>query len=612
MRPIRATNQRRGARSHGLALEPLESRRLLAVQASLVSGELRITFTPSSTVPEQIARLSSDGTNYTVRNTNNVSVGNFPVATTTAISVTGSTGVDRLELPATGAQPISDPLTVASTIETTLISRGLSPASGGVEIGSPAITLAANVVTPGSQTYAGNVTLGGGVITRTTADGSRVRFEGVVAGPAGTSLEVDAPGSSAILGGLAGQARLVKRGGGGLEVTNCGTLAGGAAIDGGDVLVRQATGLGGGILAIGHSARLRLDTGASRPAAGGLQVAVGGRLDVGSGGVVVAAGGYDLAAVRQALYAGRNGGGWNGPTGIVSSSAAARAGRGVGHVVSDDGGLTIAFAALGDTNLDGVLDVLDVTNMIASGKYDTGGASTWSDGDGNADGMLDVLDFADLMTTGLYDAGSYLPAASGPAGFSETWEEAATSRMPASNWVLQSGSWGTVAQQDARGAGRKYAAAANQASRLMRPVDLAGLDHVVVQGWLSDSAGTNRGMLGLASFPTVADAGLVRMGAAAKGTYRIEYVDASQPGVVAEINTGLAAEAGWHFMRLDLVRDSATPTTWQATFRGWNAARTVETKKTFSWAFDPTLVRWATLGTAVASTGATAWDDVRV
>ena len=585
---------------------------MLAVQASLVSGELRISFTPSSTVPEQVAWLSSNGTNYTVRNTSNVSLGNFSVATTTAISVTGSTGVDRLEVPATGAQPIADPLTVASTIETTVIARALTPATGGVEIGSPAVTLSAAVTTPGSQTYAGNVVLGGAVTVRTTADGSRVRFEGVVSGAAGTSLEVDTPGSSTLLGGLGGAARLVKRGVGSLEVTNAGVLAAGAAIDGGEVVVRQATELGSGLLSIGSSGRLRLDVGTVRPRVAALELAAGGRLDVGLGGVRIASGGYDLATVRQWLTTGRNGGNWNGTRGIVSSSAAATPGRGVGYVVNDDNSLSIAFAAVGDTNLDGVVDVLDATNIIVSGTFDTGMPAMWGDGDFNTDWVVDVLDVADLVGTGIYDTGAYLPVSVTSAGFGETWERAATSRLPSGDWVLQSGTWGTVAQQDARGAGRKYAAAANQTSRLMRPVDLVGLDHVVVQGWFSDSAGTNRGMLGLASFPTVADAGLVRMGAAAKGTYRIEYVDPATPGVVAEIDTGLATEAGWHFMRLDLVKDQTPPATWQATFRGWNAARTTETTKTFSWAFDPGLVRWATLGSAVASTGATAWDDVKV
>jgi hypothetical protein len=72
--------------------------------------------------------------------------------------------------------------------------------------------------------------------------------------------------------------------------------------------------------------------------------------------------------------------------------------------------LTFAFAAPGDTNLDGVVDVLDAANFISSGYYDAGVAASWMDGDFNDDGIVDILDAADLMGGGLYDAGNYLPA----------------------------------------------------------------------------------------------------------------------------------------------------------------------------------------------------------
>ena len=68
--------------------EPLEHRRLLAVTASVTSGELRIGFTPSAAA-EQVARLSSDGTNYTVRNTNNVSIGTFAVSAVNSPAASG-------------------------------------------------------------------------------------------------------------------------------------------------------------------------------------------------------------------------------------------------------------------------------------------------------------------------------------------------------------------------------------------------------------------------------------------------------------------------------------------------------------------------------------------
>ena len=54
-----------------------------------------------------------------------------------------------------------------------------------------------------------------------------------------------------------------------------------------------------------------------------LTIDAGGRMDIGSGGVTVAGGGISMAAFREGLTAGRNGGTWDGPTGIVSSAAAA-------------------------------------------------------------------------------------------------------------------------------------------------------------------------------------------------------------------------------------------------------------------------------------------------
>jgi hypothetical protein len=110
--------------------EPLEQRRLLAVTASVTSGELRIGFT-SSAAAEQVARLSSDGTNYTVRNTNNVSIGTFAVSAVNSIAVTGLTAVERFEIPSTSTREIADPITVAATVETTAIGRAIATLSGG-------------------------------------------------------------------------------------------------------------------------------------------------------------------------------------------------------------------------------------------------------------------------------------------------------------------------------------------------------------------------------------------------------------------------------------------------------------------------------------------------
>jgi hypothetical protein len=77
-----------------------------------------------------------------------------------------------------------------------------------------------------------------------------------------------------------------------------------------------------------------------------------------------------------------------------------------------NGSVTFAFAAPGDTNLDWSVDILDASNFIAGGKFDTSLLATWSEGDFNYDSAVDILDAADFFATGFYDAGAY-NAASG-------------------------------------------------------------------------------------------------------------------------------------------------------------------------------------------------------
>ena len=139
--------------------------------------------------------------------------------------------------------------------------------------------------------------------------------------------------------------------------------------------------------------------------------ALGSKLDLGAGRVQVAAGGITAADLMADLLVGRNGGSWDGDSGIVSSAvasalAASRPGA-IGWLTHDDGSLTIAAAAPGDTNLDGIVDLLDAANLLAGGKYDTGLPADWSLGDATYDGIVDILDASEFMGTGLYDAGPY-------------------------------------------------------------------------------------------------------------------------------------------------------------------------------------------------------------
>ena len=164
----------------------------------------------------------------------------------------------------------------------------------------------------------------------------------------------------------------------------------------------------GGTLALPQDARVTV-------AVDGLAVdqAVGGGLvDLGGGQVSIAAGGITATDLRADIIAGRNGGAWNGTTGITSATAATSGGtRAVGYLVAGDGSATVSFAAPGDTDLNGSVNVFDLVSINSSGKYGTGTSSVWSQGDFNYDGVTNVFDLVGVNSAGAYGQGNYFPAA---------------------------------------------------------------------------------------------------------------------------------------------------------------------------------------------------------
>jgi len=182
---------------------------------------------------------------------------------------------------------------------------------------------------------------------------------------------------------------------------------------------------------------------------GGLAANDGGLVDVGTGLVTVAAG-LSRADLLVALNSGRGDGSWTGPSGITSSAAAASGGdRTVGWLDNGDGSVTFAFAAAGDTNLDWQVDILDASNFLAGGKFDSGSLASWNEGDFTYDGVVDILDAASFLSNGLFDAGPYntatqvgvavVPEPAGWAGLTAAlafalWRRRVSERKPPTRW----------------------------------------------------------------------------------------------------------------------------------------------------------------------------------
>ncbi|MFN5850484.1 MAG: discoidin domain-containing protein [Pirellulaceae bacterium] len=196
-------------------------------------------------------------------------------------------------------------------------------------------------------------------------------------------------------------------------------------------------------------------------------------------------------------------------------------------------------------------------------------------------------------------------------GVRETWESSATGWLAEGPWQVHRGQWGEIDQQDADGVGRKYRIASGQISQIKRPVELDSVDHIVLQGWFQDPGEPTSSTLGLAAKGLDRQATIVGIGTTGKSTYRIEFSSDPDGGSgMQELDTSVEIEAGWHFLRLDLVQDWDSPMRWQGKWTIWNTSQTESHQGSFSLTFASESIGWILLGGTGPSMGAHAWDDV--
>jgi autotransporter-associated beta strand protein len=225
----------------------------------------------------------------------------------------------------------------------------------------------------------------------TVASGASIVLSG------GTTMKTP---SVTLAGGTISADSLVVDAASGIETLtiNSGTIANSSSVVVGD----------GGLVDLPDDARVVLGV-------AGLSVAEtsgGGKIDLGGGEFGVAAGGITAPQLRADIISGRNGGAWNGTAGISSDTAASSGGtRAVGYVVAGDGSARVSFAAPGDTDLSGQVNVIDLVGIDAAGKFGSGQAADWSQGDFNYDGVANILDLVAIDTAGAFGTGNYFPSA---------------------------------------------------------------------------------------------------------------------------------------------------------------------------------------------------------
>ena len=380
----------------------------LSVLGADDGGEAALTYTWASTGPAAVV-FSANGTNAAKATTVTFSkAGTYAFIATLrdadARTVT-STAIVRVNQTAT-AMTVSPATAAVATDATQQFTATVTDQFGAALAPQPSVTWsmtgvgtmsASGLFTAPASTGSTTVTATVGGMSATASVATITEY--LVSVPSGQTV-VDA-------GGRSGAFALRKRGTGTLVLEGTNAITGGLIVEEGTVVVRNPSATGGGRIDVRSAGRLRLDVGSGSVAATTLALMAGGLIDLGAGRIDVAALGIGDYQLRQMLLAGRSGGTWAGATGIVSSVAAASGGmRTVGYSATETG-TTIAYAAPGDIDLDGVVDLVDMAGLLADGDYSTGGGATWSLGDFNYDGSFDLLDISEFITANVFNEGSY-------------------------------------------------------------------------------------------------------------------------------------------------------------------------------------------------------------
>jgi autotransporter-associated beta strand protein len=312
---------------------------------------------------------------------------------------------------------LSPSVTTFSTLTIAGGNSGTNTIRGVIQNTSTSASLA--LVKDGTGTWiltGANTYSGGTIVSAGTLRGNDTSLRGAITNNAAIVFDQKTTGTYA--GVMSGSGSLTKTGTGTLALSNTNYLTGSTTVQQGTLQLANEAALASSKIVPLAGGTVSL-TPYLQTTVGGLAPNAGGLVDLGNGLVTVASG-LTAADLVTAIVAGRAGGSWTGTSGITSSVAASDVAvsipRAVGWLDNGNGSVTAAFAAPGDTNIDWQVDVLDASNFLSFGKFDTGLPATWLEGDFNYDGVVDVLDAANFFDTGLYNAGNYNTPAGTTAG----------------------------------------------------------------------------------------------------------------------------------------------------------------------------------------------------
>ncbi|MFM7243151.1 MAG: autotransporter-associated beta strand repeat-containing protein, partial [Planctomycetaceae bacterium] len=386
----------------------------LGWRGAITDSSLAMPLVPGS-------RASFTGSGVVVTVTGSVmAAGGLDFATTGLATITG-TGVIVLGGTAAGGREIA-----VGTGGHALIGPRITGTSGLLKTGAGRLTLTgSNGLAGGIVVSAGTLSLGNGGATGSVGGAIQVAAGGVLA--------LNRNNRVVLADQLSGSGGFTQIGTGSTVLTVANTHSGSTSVLAGTLRLEHAAALASSpTVVVGGKLDVADGLIASVPA---LAVA-GGVVDVRRGLVSIGPGGIAPDDLVAALMAGRGDGSWNGTSGIRSSAveadSLAGALRTVGWAEQSDGSMLVGYAVAGDATMDGLIDILDIGELLASPTFNSGLPATWRQGDFNYDGVCDALDVAEMMTTGLLDQGDYrVPFANAATAVAAVPEPAAVGMVAA-------------------------------------------------------------------------------------------------------------------------------------------------------------------------------------
>jgi autotransporter-associated beta strand protein len=285
------------------------------------------------------------------------------------------------------------------TANNPLTIEGVISESGGArsvtKLGVSTVTLT------GDNTYTGGTTITGGTV-QLGAGGATGSIMGNVTNNG--ALAINRTDTALNLSGvISGTGSVTNLGTGTATLSGANSYSGGTTVSAGTLVTGNGDAFGGGALTVADGALAQAQSGLAKAVTlTTLNTNTTGKLDITNNSAVIR--GMTADQVRASIAVAYNGGHWDGPTGITSSTAAASTETSIGSVSNASLNLTsfkgvtglnandvlVKYTYAGDANLDGKVDIGDLG--LLAGAWQQLSGKVWFDGDFTYDGAVNIGD----------------------------------------------------------------------------------------------------------------------------------------------------------------------------------------------------------------------------